>query len=75
MAVAEHVRLLPTTTPVDGERVGVAMVGAVFSTLTLTDAAAVAPLESVAVAVQVIEITDIGVRGGDRIGTSCSNGC
>lgn len=53
LAVVMHVSVLPTTTPDEGEMVGVAMVGAVFSTLTLIDEEAEEPSESVAVAVQV----------------------
>ena len=52
-AVAEQFRLLPTTMLVEGLMVAELMVGAVFSTLTLVEELAVAPLESVAVAVQV----------------------
>ena len=44
----------PTTTPELGAITAVVMVGAVFSTSTLAEDVAVDPLESVAVAVQVM---------------------
>ena len=52
--VAEQPSCVPTTTPEEGEMVVLVMVGAVFSTDTSAEELAVAPLESVAVDVQVM---------------------
>ena len=52
--VAEQVKLLPTTTPEEGDMTAVVIEGAVFSTVTLAEELAVAPWESVAVEVQVM---------------------
>ena len=52
--VAEQVSRDPTTTPEDGDIAALLMVGAVFSTTTLASEVTLAPLESDAVAVQVI---------------------
>jgi len=51
---AEQVNVLPVTTPLAGDITAVVMVGAVFSTVTLVEALADVPTESVTVAVQVI---------------------
>ena len=51
---AEHPSVLPTTIPEEGAMMADVIVGAVFSTSTLADEVAAEPLESVAVAVQMI---------------------
>ena len=52
--VAEQVRVLPTTTPEEGDMEAEVIVGAVLSTVTLDVVVAAEPSESVAVAVQVM---------------------
>ena len=54
LAVAEQLRLVPTTTPLEGEIAAAEMVGAVLITLTVAVADAADPLESVAVAVHLM---------------------
>ena len=51
--VAVQVRVLPTTTPEEGEMAAVEIVGVVFSTVMLAEESVAEPSESVAVAVHV----------------------
>ena len=64
---AVQLRVLPTTTPELGLITAVVMVGVEFSTSTEAVDVAAAPLESVAVAVQVIVETDVQIRGRNGV--------
>ena len=65
-AEAEQLRVLPTTTPELGEMLALPMEGAVFSTVTDAVDVAVAALESVAVAVQVM-VDPTSVSAADTV--------